>query len=64
MVREGEYNLGIATYDDMDRIGIVDEEGTFIHQNALIFLIYYYLLECKNGPGPQFEIYSPTRLRT
>lgn len=62
MVREGEYNLGIATDGDADRIGIIDEEGNFIHPNVLISLIYYYLLEYKKWTGAAVRNLSTTHM--
>ncbi|MGO9435358.1 MAG: phosphoglucomutase/phosphomannomutase family protein [Terracidiphilus sp.] len=44
--------IGIATDGDADRIGIVDEDGTFIQPNYIIALLFDYLVETrgwKNG---------------
>ena len=40
LVKENDYNMGIATDGDADRIGIIDENGRFIHPNLLLALIY------------------------
>lgn len=62
LVKEGRYNIGIATDGDADRIGIVDELGNFVHPNILISLIYYYLLEYKGWSGAAVRNLSTTHL--
>lgn len=51
LVLQKQYNLGVATDGDADRIGIIDELGNFIHPNTLLCLLYYYLLEFKHWKG-------------
>lgn len=51
MVVERGYDLGIATDGDADRIGIIDNEGRFIHPNEILTLLYYYLLKHKGWRG-------------
>ena len=44
--------IGIATDGDVDRFGIVDQDGTFIQPNYIIALLFDYLVETrgwKNG---------------
>lgn len=43
--------MGIGTDGDADRIGIIDDKGTFIHPNAIMALLSYYLLEYKGWKG-------------
>lgn len=62
MVKENNYNMGIATDGDADRIGIIDELGNFVHPNILISLIYYYLLEYKGWSGGAVRNLSTTHL--
>ncbi|MEG0328466.1 MAG: phosphoglucomutase/phosphomannomutase family protein [Erysipelothrix sp.] len=62
MVKESNYDMGIATDGDADRIGIIDELGNFVHPNILISLIYYYLLEYKNWKGGAVRNLSTTHL--
>ena len=62
MVVTQGYDLGIATDGDADRIGIVDEFGSFIHPNLLIALLYFYLLEYKNWKGGVVRNLSTTHL--
>lgn len=62
LVKEDDYNMGIATDGDADRIGIIDENGRFIHPNLLLALIYEYLLTNKNWKGPAVRNLSTTHL--
>lgn len=52
LVVENEYDLGIATDGDADRIGLIDAKGNFIHPNDILVLLYYYLTKYKNWSGP------------
>lgn len=62
LVKENNYDMGIATDGDADRIGIIDENGRFIHPNILLSLIYQYLLEEKKWSGPVVRNLSTTHL--
>lgn len=62
IVLEENYNMGIATDGDADRIGIIDERGRFIHPNLLISLLYYYLLKYKGQKGAAVRNLSTTHL--
>ena len=48
---EGNYDLGMATDGDADRIAIVDEHGDYISTNDLLLLIYWYLHEVRGWKG-------------
>ena len=50
-VIDGHYDLGIATDGDADRIGIIDDNGRFLHSNEILTLLYYYLLRYKRWTG-------------
>lgn len=52
LVVENEYDLGIATDGDADRIGLIDAKGDFIHPNDILVLLYYYLTKYKGWSGP------------
>ena len=43
-VVDNRCNLGVATDGDADRLGVIDEDGNFLHPNTLLVLLYYYLL--------------------
>ena len=45
-------DLGIATDGDADRLGVIDNEGQFIHPNKLLVLLYYYLVKYRGWEGP------------
>ena len=45
-------NLGVATDGDADRLGVIDNEGQFIHPNKLLVLLYYYLVKYRGWHGP------------
>ena len=62
LVKEEKYDMGIATDGDADRIGIIDENGRFIHPNLLLALIYEYLLVNKGWSGPAVRNLSTTHL--
>ena len=50
MAREG-HDLCIANDGDADRVGIIDEHGTFINQQQVAGLLAMYLLEKKGERG-------------
>ena len=62
MVREGGYDVGIGTDGDADRLGIIDEEGSYVTSNDIMSLLYYYLLEYKGWKGPVVRNISTTHL--
>lgn len=51
LVREGAYDIGLATDGDADRLAIIDHEGTFIHPNEILSMLYYYFLEYRGERG-------------
>ncbi len=50
-MKEGEYDLGLATDGDADRIAIVDEKGDYITVNDLLVLLYWYLHQVRGQKG-------------
>ena len=50
-MKSGEYDLGIATDGDSDRIGLYDEKGNYVDANQILKLLYYYLKEYKKLKG-------------
>ncbi len=50
-VLDNRADIGIATDGDADRLGIIDDEGHFIHPNEILCLLYYYLLKYKRWHG-------------
>ena len=54
--------LGIATDGDADRLGVIDENGRYLHANTLVVLLYYYLLKYKGWRGDCVRNNSTTHL--
>ncbi len=61
-VTDNHCNLGIATDGDADRLGVIDEQGNFVHPNALLTLLYYYLVKYRGWTGPCVRNNSTTHL--
>ena len=61
-VVDNRCNLGIATDGDADRIGVIDENGEYLHANTLLVLLYYYLVKYRNWTGPCVRNNSTTHL--
>ena len=40
-VLQNHADIGIATDGDADRLGIIDDEGHFVHPNQVLVLLYY-----------------------
>jgi len=62
LVKEKNYNLGIATDADGDRFGIVDERGKFVIQNLILSLILNYLVTKKKWKGGVARSVATTHL--
>ncbi len=60
MVVDGQFDIGIATDGDADRIGLIDASGRFIHPNDILVLLYYYLLKYRGWKGPVVRNISTT----
>ncbi|MBO7710292.1 MAG: phosphoglucomutase/phosphomannomutase family protein [Lachnospiraceae bacterium] len=48
----GNYDIGIATDGDADRIGVIDNNGRYLSPNDLLVVLYYYLEQYKGRRGP------------
>jgi phosphomannomutase len=62
MLKEGVYDIGIATDGDGDRIAVIDEKGNYVDANEILTLLYYYLLEYKGIKGNVVRNISTTHL--
>lgn len=51
-VLEKRCDIGLATDGDADRIGVIDDQGRFLHPNDIMVLLYYYLVKYKGWKGP------------
>ena len=61
-VKDNRCHLGIATDGDADRLGVIDENGNYLHPNTLLVLLYYYLLRYRGWTGPCVRNNSTTHL--
>ena len=61
-IRNGGYNLGLATDGDADRIAIVDEKGEYITVNDVLLLLYWYLHEVRGEVGGVVRNLATTHL--
>jgi phosphomannomutase len=50
-VREGGYDIGIATDGDADRVGAIDEKGNFVDSHRIFAILLKYLVERKHYKG-------------
>jgi alpha-D-glucose phosphate-specific phosphoglucomutase len=50
-MQSGDFDLGIANDGDADRVGIIDERGTYINQLQVMSLFAMYLLEKRGLRG-------------
>ncbi|HCA30575.1 MAG TPA: phosphonomutase [Ruminococcaceae bacterium] len=61
-VMESHADIGIATDGDADRLGIINDEGEFVHPNQILVILYYYLLKYKGWHGPAVRNIATTHL--
>ena len=61
-VVDNRCHLGIATDGDADRLGVIDENGQYLHANTLLVLLYYYLTQYRGWKGPCVRNNSTTHL--
>jgi phosphomannomutase len=59
-VRGQKADIGLGTDGDSDRIGVVDEDGTFINQLQVYSLLLLYLLEVRGMRGPAVRTVTST----
>lgn len=50
-VVKGKYHIGVAVDGDGDRLGVVDENGTYHDNNILMAIAYYYLIKYRGMKG-------------
>lgn len=61
-VIEQKASVGLATDGDADRIGIIDEKGTFLTQLQVFALLTLYLLEVCGERGPIVKTVTTTSM--
>jgi phosphomannomutase/CTP:molybdopterin cytidylyltransferase MocA len=61
-VKEDDFDLGMATDGDADRIAIVDDRGEYIHINDVLLLLYFYMHEVRGWRGAVVRNLATTHL--
>jgi phosphomannomutase len=61
-MRNGGFDLGLATDGDADRIGAVDAQGCFVDPHRIFSLVLRHLVEERNGKGAVVKTVSTTQL--
>ena len=61
-VKDQGANVGLATDGDADRMGIIDEKGTFLTQLQVFALLCLYLLEIRGERGPMVKTITTTNM--
>ncbi|MEA3307965.1 MAG: NTP transferase domain-containing protein [Chloroflexota bacterium] len=61
-IKEGHYDLGMATDGDGDRIALVDAQGNYISTNDVLLLLYYHLHQTRNLRGGVVRNLATTHL--
>ena len=55
-------DIGIATDGDADRMGVIDDQGHYLHANGILVMLYYYLLKYKGWRGPAVRNLATTHV--
>jgi len=61
-IKKGDYNIGIVTDGDADRIAIIDEKGDFLDAQKTFALLLKYLYEKKKLTGKVVRGFSTSEL--
>ncbi|MBC8446738.1 MAG: NTP transferase domain-containing protein [Chloroflexi bacterium] len=61
-IQDGDYDLGLATDGDADRVAIVDERGEYIPINDVLLLLYHYLHAVRGERGGVVRNVATTHL--
>ena len=62
MVKSGEFRIGLALDGDADRIGAVDETGSFFSSHMIFTVLLRHLYECRGERGGVVKTVSTTRM--
>jgi alpha-D-glucose phosphate-specific phosphoglucomutase len=62
MVKAQGADVGLATDGDADRMGVIDEKGTFLTQLQVFALLCLYLLEVRGERGPIVKTITSTSM--
>lgn len=55
-------DIGIATDGDADRLGVIDDQGHYLHANDILVMLYYYLMKYKGWRGPAVRNLATTHV--
>lgn len=61
-VKNGKYDIGIATDGDADRLGLVDEDGNFVDSHKIFMIVLKYLYEIRGVRGCVVKTVSLTSM--
>jgi phosphomannomutase len=61
-VMRGRYDLAICNDGDADRLGVLDERGSFVSPHKILALLALYLVRERGITGEIVKTYSTTRL--
>ncbi|OGR15147.1 MAG: hypothetical protein A2341_21535 [Deltaproteobacteria bacterium RIFOXYB12_FULL_58_9] len=61
-VRDGGFDVGMATDGDADRIAIIDERGEYVDINDLLLLLYFHLRQTRGMRGGVVRNLSTTQM--
>jgi phosphomannomutase len=59
-ISEGEIASGLVTDGDADRIGLYDENGTFVDSHHILLLLIHYMYKVKKENGEVYSTFSCT----
>lgn len=62
LVVEQKADVGLATDGDADRVGVIDEQGTFLNQHQVFALLCLYLLEVRGERGAMVKTLTSTNM--
>ncbi|HTD97754.1 MAG TPA: hypothetical protein VK668_00630 [Mucilaginibacter sp.] len=57
---EGEIAAGLVTDGDADRIGLYDQDGTFVDSHHILLLLIHYMYKVKGQTGDVYSTFSCT----
>ena len=57
-----DFDIGIATDGDADRIGVIDDKGSYVSANDVLLILYWYLIKYRNMNGPVVRNICTTHL--
>ncbi|PKL79993.1 MAG: phosphoesterase [Ignavibacteriae bacterium HGW-Ignavibacteriae-4] len=61
-IKSGEFDFGLATDGDADRLGTVDGEGNFVDSHKIFMILLRYLYEIKGKRGDVVKTVSLTSM--